>query len=72
MSAPRFAEGDRVVSAPGLHWLPVQRRGTVLLDNGHDGCVVYLDHPCPRSGSGDKRRMFFTYRNIQPLQETAP
>jgi type IV secretory pathway TrbF-like protein len=42
--------GQRVISAPGLSWLPIQRRGIVISVN-HGGVVVLLDHPCSRSGN---------------------
>jgi hypothetical protein len=70
MHTHRYAEGDRVVSVPGLHWMPIQRAGTVILDNGHDGVVVLLDAPLNPYSKG--QRKFFLYRNIRPLPEFAP
>jgi hypothetical protein len=68
MTTTSFTVGQRVISAPGLHWMPVQRRGTVILDNGHDGVVVLLDAPLNPYSKG--QRKFFLYRNILPLEVT--
>lgn len=62
-----FTVGQRVISAPGLHWLPQRVLGTVI-DVNAAMVIVYLDHPNKRSGSRDKRRLAFTRKNILPLE----
>lgn len=59
-----FAPGDRVISAPGLHWLPQRVTGTVIEANP-SVVIVLLDFPSSRSGSRDKRRLSFSRKNLE-------
>jgi hypothetical protein len=59
-----FAIGQRVASLPGLHWMPVQRAGTVLDIN--PVLVIVLLDPTSRWPRGERKA--FTRKNIIPVE----
>jgi hypothetical protein len=64
MRTADFTVGQRVISAPGLHWMPTQRTGTVLEVN-RALVLVRLD-PTPRRPQGERKS--FLRRNLQICQ----
>jgi len=59
-----FTEGQRIITAAGLPWLPIRRTGTVIHANsdGKGGVVVRLDHPLK-----GRDRLFLLNKNVEAL-----
>jgi hypothetical protein len=64
MPATDFTVGQRVISAPGLHSMAIQRAGTVLEVNR--ALIIVLLDPTPCRPHGERKS--FLRRNLQPCQ----
>lgn len=63
---PDFTIGQRVKSAPGLSWMPIQRSGTVIETN-HTLIIVLLDGT-PHRPRGERRS--FLRKNLVPADQS--
>ena len=59
-----FTNGQRVITAAGLPWLPIRRTGTVIQANsdGKGGARVQLDHPLK-----GRSTIFLLNKNMEAL-----